>query len=265
MSKRASIYAVRIVDRENGIEWCEEVEPTRSGEFIGENLPLRETLQLVINALNGKELYYPGLREDFSDYDRMLREAPPILRRIVKAWQRYREKRFGLSRLFKANPSLRDDVSRYWRETRTALTGAEIGGGAAIALESEPGRTAYGEALRFFVLLVTNPLCADLAGPCKGCDKYFVRESAKNTDYCSSSCGSRTTAMAATKKRRDDERNDKLARASRRAREWTTMLTSLDWKQWVSRAEPDITPKFLTRAVNEGELKMPIRQKEKRG
>jgi hypothetical protein len=34
----------------------------------------------------------------------------------------------------------------------------------------------------------------------------------------------------------------------------------MDWKQWVWKQESDITPKFLTRAVNSGELEAPVRR-----
>jgi hypothetical protein len=259
-------YQVRIVAPKNGIEWCEEVEPTRSGEFIGENLPRREELQFVIDALNSKELFWPGPREDFNDYDQMLHQAPPLLRKIVRSWQRYQKKRFGLTRFFKANPQFAQDVARYWRDNPTTLGGADVGGGAVIALGADaPGQTPSDEALRFFVLLVTNPLCDKLAGPCANCEKYYFRGSAKNTKYCSPSCGRRATAVAATTESRKKARAVKLERAARLAQEWTTARTILEWKQWVHSRDPDITPKFLTGAVNEGDLKVPVRRLRKAG
>jgi hypothetical protein len=35
--------------------------------------------------------------------------------------------------------------------------------------------------------------------------------------------------------------------------------TKKEWKPWVSGRHPDITVKFLTRAVNNGELKPPTK------
>lgn len=255
---------IRVVDPEDGTEFlCSDDGPTRSGEFIGENLPRREELQFVVDALNGKRLFYPGPREDFNDYDRMLREMPPILKRIVDAWLPCQKMSYGLSRFFEANPKIDSRVARYWKDNPTVLTGAGVGGGAAIAFQSSPGCTPDEEALRFFLLLVTNPLCDKLTGPCVRCKKYFVRDSAKNTRYCSRSCATRSTALTATKKRRQEEHADKLLRASEAARQWTAARTRLNWKQWVATkcTASEITVKFLTRAVNKGELEEPVRRK----
>ncbi len=40
---------------------------------------------------------------------------------------------------------------------------------------------------------------------------------------------------------------------------WATTRPKDDWKGFVSKREADITPKFLTRAVNKGELKAPTK------
>jgi hypothetical protein len=42
--------------------------------------------------------------------------------------------------------------------------------------------------------------------------------------------------------------------AQRWAEERRKGRTRQDWKQWVNETAHDITPKFLTRAVNKGEL-----------
>ena len=235
--------------------------PTHSGEFIGENLPRREELRLIVDALNGKQLYFPGKREEFGDYERMLRETPPLLRNIVESWQSCKEPVFRLEEFFEKHPETRTDVQRYWETLPTMLVGAELGGGAAIALCPLPGRTPYEEALRFFVWLITNPVCDKLAGPCARCGNYYIRGSAANKLYCSRSCGTRATALAATRKRRDEDRADKLRRAAEEIRKWELKPPTKKegyWKAVVSK-RGDISVKFLTRAVNNGELKPPTK------
>jgi hypothetical protein len=218
--------------------------------------------------LNGKKLFFPSTREHYEsfvecrDYSEMLRETPAILREMVSAWMRTRDSDFGLEIFLETHPELRKDIRRHWEATPTALTSAEIGGGAAIALMPNPGPTPYQEALRFFVWLITNPKCDKLEGPCARCGNYYMRRSVRNKAYCSRFCGTRATALAATRKRRDEEHADKLLRAAGAAREWTTERTKQGWKPWVSRRHPDITLKFLTRAVNKGELKPPTKGKK---
>jgi len=65
-------------------------------------------------------------------------------------------------------------------------------------------------------------------------------------------------ALAATRKRREAERAENLLIAQRGIEEWATVRTRDPWKQWVS-AQTKITPKWLTRAVNRGELRPPIK------
>ena len=86
---------------------------------------------MILNVLNGKQLFYPGPREAFGDYDGLLRETPAELRKIVNAWlacgpdfERFRQQ----------HSKIWEDVNRYWQKTPTALVAAEVGGGAAIAL-----------------------------------------------------------------------------------------------------------------------------------
>ena len=134
------------------------------------------------------------------------------------------------------------------------------GGGVGLAMNSIPQPEPYDEALRLFIELLLNPECGRLAGPCDRCGNYYIRGSVKNKIYCSRFCGTRATAIAATKKKREKEAAAKLERAARRAHEWRTSKTKLDWKTWINHKEPDITSHFLTRAVTNGGLNEPHRQ-----
>lgn len=104
-----------------------------------------------------------------------------------------------------------------------------------------------------------NPEWDKLAGPCDRCGRYYLKKRASQKVYCSRRCGNITTAVARTRERLADERADKLRRAQATMQKWTTARTKYDWKVFVSNRQSDITPKFLTRAVNKGELKAPMK------
>jgi hypothetical protein len=117
-------------------------------------------------------------------------------------------------------------------------------------------------ALRYFLYLVVQPQWQKLGGPCKrpGCGCYYVKKRASQKAYCSRRCGNAVTATAATRKKRDEKHADKLHRARTALRKWIKTRTQLDWKDWVAKNEQDLSPRFLTRAVNNGELKVPAKK-----
>jgi hypothetical protein len=102
-----------------------------------------------------------------------------------------------------------------------------------------------------------NPEWEKLAGPCGRCGRYYLKRRASQKVYCSRGCGNAATAVARTRARLDQEHANKLDRAQAAMQKWTSSRTKDDWKAFVSKREPEITPKFLTRAVNNGELKVP--------
>jgi hypothetical protein len=119
-------------------------------------------------------------------------------------------------------------------------------------------------AYAIFVDLLIHPwrdkLCEK---PCARCDEYYIKKTARQKVYCSRKCAKDGTAAFATKKRLQEQRASKLQVAAEEAQRWTTATTKLDWKHWVSRQragrKAEITPKFLTRAVNKGEIKPPTK------
>lgn len=108
-----------------------------------------------------------------------------------------------------------------------------------------------------------NPEWDKIAGPCARCKRYYLKKRASQKVYCSRRCGNAATAVVRTRERLAREHADKLRRAGdaaqKWAKEWRQSRTRKDWKQRVSEIEPDITTKFLTRAVNKGELKTPTK------
>lgn len=116
------------------------------------------------------------------------------------------------------------------------------------------------EARLMFVYFLLNERRDNLAGPCKWkhCDSYFLLRGKRRTAHCSRRCCQLDAASRYTKERLQREHADKLHRAGaaaqKWAKEWRKGRTRKDWKQRVSEIEPDITTKFLTRAVTNDEF-----------
>jgi hypothetical protein len=223
----------------------------------------RHELERIVDALNRKFRWEQALGpDDVLVQERRSRETPRLFRELVGAWQSCGPD------LFKFSYDHRNrwaDVDRYWKEDRRLnpifLVSAP-GGGAGLGMNNRPEPEPYKEALRLFIELVLNPACNQLAGPCPRCDRYYISRSIRNKVYCSRSCGTRATALAATRKRRDKAYEAKVVLAEAGAREWASVRTQKDWKPWVSHRHPDLTTKFLTRIVNSGKLVPPTKGKK---
>lgn len=119
-----------------------------------------------------------------------------------------------------------------------------------------------------FVQFLLSESRERLAGPCKRkhCDKYFLLKRKQRTAYCSRTCCRLDSAANHTSKRRKAEHEKKLGVAAELAGKWITARTKDDWKQWVSKqpagVREEITPKFLTRAVNNGDLVPPTKRRK---
>jgi hypothetical protein len=178
------------------------------------------------------------------------------LRRLVKTW---RDSGPNLQKMLDADRTLNRRVENVFRVSLLATKS----GRAHLALV--PGvrivpPAAEEIAVLMFVELVLNPWWDRLGGPCEQCGTYYVKKTVRQNAYCSRDCGTRATAMKATLRRREEEHREKLRRAAAAAQTWASSRTPIDWKQWVSLKEPDITPKWLTRAVNKGELQPPVKK-----
>jgi hypothetical protein len=112
-------------------------------------------------------------------------------------------------------------------------------------------------ALDHFIQFLLNPFNENLGGPCKYCDSYYVKKTArKRTVYCSEKCGHRLTSRSANSERRDHEHKKQLKLAKRRIAKWLKTKTEPDWKKWVSNGT-SITKHWLTRAMRNGEIEEP--------
>jgi hypothetical protein len=117
--------------------------------------------------------------------------------------------------------------------------------------------SAWDGALNLFIQLMTNPARDKLSGPCARCGEYYVRKRASQKVYCSRTCGNNATAVIRTREKWDEQRKEKLDRARRTAQKWARSKIKEHWKEYIHARHPDISPKFLTRAVNQNELSEP--------
>jgi hypothetical protein len=112
------------------------------------------------------------------------------------------------------------------------------------------------EAMTLFHLLTVTPGCEKVAGPCRRCDRYYIKKRASQNVYCSRRCGNAATAVLRTTERLAKEREDKLERAGAAIKTWSRAATRQDWKRWVAN-KTGIDLRFLTRAVTKGDLMPP--------
>jgi len=159
-----------------------------------------------------------------------------------------------------------------WRDLSTAYSvkwlPSKTGRSHLALMPAGDPRDPRSTARYLFLALTLNPDWARLGGPCPRCERFFIRKTAKMSTYCSHRCASRATATEATAKARLEEHTDKLVRAEKAKLEWEKVRrkgrTKKAWKEWVEACEPDITIRFLTRAVNKGELQPPSESKKER-
>jgi hypothetical protein len=174
------------------------------------------------------------------------------LRRLIEIWQKSGP---NLSRMLKDD----DVLAARARHGRTLLVPTNTGKGH-LHWRPYPQDFDAGswkdQALTHFMDLIVNPEWHKLGGPCQRCDRFYVKKTSRQKKYCSRRCGSRTTAVAATRKMREEERARKLRRAQEAANRWVKVHTRDSWKDWVS-TRTKLTVKWLTRAVNRGDFQAP--------
>ena len=112
------------------------------------------------------------------------------------------------------------------------------------------------EALQDFMILITSPLWKQLGGPCSRCKDYYLKKTKRQKVYCSRACALKTTAASAMRQRRQQEQGRKIRNAQSLIDEWSKNKRRLAWKDWVSN-RTGYTVRWITRAVNNGELRPP--------
>jgi hypothetical protein len=91
-----------------------------------------------------------------------------------------------------------------------------------------------------------------LGGPCGRCGRWYIKKRISQKTYCQRRCATAATAIATTKQQRKLAHARLLEQAQRALQRWRPN-TRLDPKGFASR-ETGLTRKWLTRAINRGEL-----------
>lgn len=191
------------------------------------------------------------------------------LKRLVEAWNNSGR---NLARMLESHSELYPYI--YHDNGTSPFQGILVvdGSGLAIGISALigvnrwvlPEHRSIDLARQMFIELLINPQRELLSDkPCARCGRYYCKKTARQKVYCSRKCGKDGTAAYATKKRLRAERQNKLLVAAGEAQKWTSARTKEDWKRWVSKQaagrHEGLTPKFLTRAVNKGELTEPTK------
>lgn len=210
------------------------------------------TLEMFVQFLNGRGLSrISQSRSGQGDGKDQLRADQLEVRRLVQAWFRSGP---NVKELFKSESVLAHEAMNI----RVALIPGTYGAKLAIldiGTNDDP-RDPLSNAIGIFVQFLLNQENKKLGGPCRHCQKYFVKQSDRKRIYCSDICGHKNTGVDANRRRRTEERKRRLERALRSKARWEKAKTTVPWKVWVSR-DPLISMHFLTKAVRNGEIQEP--------
>jgi hypothetical protein len=174
------------------------------------------------------------------------------LRRLVKKWL---ESGPNIQKQFEADPVLAK-ASRvfdaFMIPTKTGLARVTY---LPAPRDMTPG-TPLSTALGLFLAFLLNPFNEKLAGPCKECDRYFVRNTKRQKTYCSQKCGRKHTSRESNRNKARAKKGSDIKRAQQMLHEWHKKIGKEEWKSYVHR-RTGISKNRLTRAISKGELVLP--------
>jgi hypothetical protein len=219
-------------------------------------------MQFVVDGLNGPKI---KTRPAGAERARWKRHQLPDhslemekeLRRLVEEWKRSGP---NVIKLFELEPELAAFSTKGQFKFYPTNTGR--GYLEWIPSDAVQGVSPPKDAARdHFMMLISNPEWKRLGGPCLACGDYFRRKTDRPRVYCSIRCGSKTSAVKATKTTRQRDHVQKLQEAQALI-EKCNRTPRKDWKAWVvrqgsKRLDVIFTRRWLTRAVNCGDLMPP--------
>lgn len=106
-------------------------------------------------------------------------------------------------------------------------------------------------AFGLFLSFLLNPANTRLAGPCKECGEYYLKNARRQLVYCLARCGRKRTSSEANKESREDVRKRQLKLAQRSLNQWENAKTKSGWKDWVLK-ETRISKNWLIRESRKG-------------
>lgn len=114
----------------------------------------------------------------------------------------------------------------------------------------------------YFGRLIINSACEKLGGPCPQCKRYYAKRTLRDSEFCSHRCASHA-AQTRRNARLHEAKLEAAMHAIKNYRGRPKKYAEMGWKEWVALATEDYFPQdeislqFLTRAVNNGELRPP--------
>lgn len=207
----------------------------------------RHDLEFLCDVLNQKPK---------SDGQDELRRAEALA--LIALMEKLKNHGGNLFRMMDADPQLWADVkaacTTLWLPSKTGRAYLVLQPPERVLAPRSPKdkQTPERYALMLFHVWTLNPEAARLSGPCARCGRYYLSKRKSQKTYCSAKCGTTATAIARTREKSQQERNEKLKRARASLREWRKARTKEPWKTFVSR-KTGINQRFLTR--HESELK----------
>jgi hypothetical protein len=217
-----------------------------------------DALKRFVQLLNTIDYWSASLIEGRQKIGGDYRPIQKELHRLVQAWFRSGP---NVQKLLDANPML-DQKAREFRPNFVPTKGRTARFAYLVTPEYSSTANPLEIALGCFLSFLLNPYNDNLGGPCKYCGKYYVKNTKRQTVYCSQRCGLKQSSKNAIRKSRDRDRQRNLEKAKHFMEEWATTRTTKDWKVWVS-GRAQISKNWLTRAVQNGELVEPVKKLQK--
>lgn len=212
-------------------------------------------MQFVVDCLNGPVIKTRRAGADTATWKRRRlphSELEDELRRLVEAWKRSGP---NVRKLFQEEPELAAFSVRsqiFFHPTNTGRGYLEWSPSDVVEGVSSPKDVARDR----FMTLITNPNWDALGGPCLCCTDYFIKAVDRPRKFCSARCGARVSAVVAVKTKRERDHAEKVKAAQALIEKWKEKKRRGDWKAWIAR-DIRFTKRWLTRAVNSGDLKPP--------
>ena len=201
-------------------------------------------------------------------YRKAQKEFVRTLRDLVGRWQ---ESNWNLAACFKKHPDVRLRVENLLRRQPLAFLPASDPGPSLLINpfattglfglkrkrrgKNRPLLDAREEAITLFIRLVQHPDCARM-GKCVRCGRYFFGRPGQKCCPRPRRCGSSLAAIRLTKEKWHERRKGLIAQAQEAIQRWEVHGGRTPWKLWVARRVKK-TEKWVTRAINRGELKPP--------
>lgn len=208
----------------------------------------RQNLELVVEVLNDERgdemLLEPWKGYGPSDADR--------LRRIVNAWQKARAEENPALLTAKMTLTTQDEIGLNDFNKKSHLA-TRLDGTLDIAFPNTS------PAYRLFTCLLGSSwhTQALLGGPCKTCERWFVRETARPSIYCSRACSVNGQKAKERRAQRDKLLADiKAATLNYESLSVNSRYRKMGWRKYVMDAT-GTSQKFLTQMVKRGKIAPP--------